>query len=248
MTYLLADSVFSWTNLFSFIIGAGFGVLIMLAALSVFISKGQKKSRKIHGSKIDDLTKEKIEDLIESKQEAFVQEFEEENSNGTKIVGTLCLELLHEVSSYYYPESKYPEYELTITEAIELVHYIADRVGLAFNKWLGAFKNLRISTIFWCVDASKKLSKPLKAAKDSGADEAYQVFRTISKSLDPIFWIKKVIGKGLINYTLKTVFKEAIQIVGEETNKIYSKQAFKNDEDAKVKKGINEIYNDEEDK
>ena len=243
---------FDWHNLVSFLLGVLTGIILLLSVILLMITKEKRvQKKKIIGSTINDLTKEKVKELIINKQEAFLFEVEENDKDYIKTTSALVLELLHEIASYYYPDSKYPEYELTVDEAAQLIHYIVDQILALFDKpVLKRIKTVKVSTIVSKVEEGKKISnsKLLKAAKDS--KESLSVYKAAVNVINPVYWLKKS-GSGMLNIAIKRLCKSAIAITGKEANKVYSKNLFKNDEDLKdlVEKSndeITEIFSDEE--
>lgn len=253
MNIILAEiNLFNLSSLLAFLIGIATGFVLFLAALGILSVRGKKETRKITGPNVEAIEKEKIKGMILSKQEAFTTEVEENGADYVKTTLELSKELLHEISSYYYPDSKYPEYELTITEASELIKYIVDQITALFDKpVLSNFKNMRIATIASMIDKTRKVTNnpTFKAVSGSGADEAYGALRTVQNVINPIYWFRKIVLKGTMNLAMKKVCKAGISIVGEQSNKVYSKNLFQTDEtDKAVKEDIEEIFNDEEGK
>lgn len=237
------------SNIFSFLLGILSGIVLITLMFVIFSIRGTKQSKKIYGPTIKDLNEEKIRELILSKQNAFIFEVEENDQDYLKTLLPLTLELVHEISSYYYPDSKYPEYELTINEAADLIKYIVDQILNIFDKpLLRNLKNIRISFIASAIDKTKKIknSKVVKTVEKSGATEGFSEIKAITNTLNPIYWFRKIFVKGTINYTIKKVCKAGLSIVGNESNKVYSKNLFKNDDvEKQTNKDIEEIYSDE---
>ncbi|MCB9498589.1 MAG: hypothetical protein H6687_01700 [Bacillales bacterium] len=245
----LSTNPISPNVLIAFLLGIATGAVILVAVISILAIKGKKETKKIYGPKVENISQEKIRELIKSKQNAFTFEVEENEADYLKTALEMGKELLHEVSSYYYPDSKYPEYELTITEATELIHYITDQISGLFDRpVLRSVKNMRISTITSIIDKSRKATKSVKAFNDSEVNEAYNSYRAVKNIISPVYWFRKIVMKGTVNLAIKKVCKAGLSIVGEETNKVYSKSLFKKEPDIDVEKDIEEIFNDEEDK
>lgn len=250
MFFYAEINLINWSSLISFLLGIVTGMTLLIAILGILTARGKRQTKKFSGPTVKDISQDKIRELILSKQNAFIIQVEENDQDYLKATLDLSLELLHEISSYYYPDSKYPEYELTIDEAGELIHYIVDQILEIFDKpILKNFKNIKISYIASTIDKTRKVAnnKAVKAVKDSGANEAYSTFRAITNTLNPVYWFRRVVVKGTINYTLKKVCKAGISIVGNESNKVYSKNLFKDDTVTEtMNKDIEEIYSDED--
>jgi len=240
---------FEMSNLFYFLLGIVTGFILLIIILVLLITKTKNEETKIYRPTIKDFNDEEINNLITKKQQDFLYEIEENDREYLKTFFNISLSLLHEIASYYYPDSANPEYELTVTEASNLIHYIVDKIMSVLDKpVIKRLKNARISTIKLSIEKTKKItnSKALKTIKKSGVDEAVTTGRTFLNMFNPVFWAKKLLVDGMANITIKKVLKAGISIIGEESNKVYSKNLFddKNISD-KTKNDIEEIYNDE---
>jgi len=250
MMILANINLFNLSSLLAFLIGIITGLALFIAFFGIMIARGKKKSKVIEGPTIDAITEDKIREMILAKQNVFTTEVEDNDADYFKTVSALSLELLHEISSYYYPNSKYPEYELTITEAGELIHYIVNQITSLFDRpVINNFKNVKISTIANLVDKTRKVTnnKTFKAVTGSGAGEAYSALKAVKNVINPIYWFRRIVLKGTMNIALKNVCKAGISIVGNETNKVYSKNLFTQENtDQAIKKDIEEVFSDEE--
>ena len=51
-----------------------------------------------------------------------------------KVLGNTLMNTIKLIASTYYPKSKYPLYELNISELVVLLHYITNRIDEIFDK------------------------------------------------------------------------------------------------------------------
>ena len=146
---IFADgSIFNLSNIIAFLLGIVAGIALLISIFAIIIASDKKKSRKIIGPTVEKFNEEQIKELIVKKQMDFTKLVEEDGAEYFKTCLTLTQELLHEISSYYFPSSVYPEYELTISEAAELIHYIVDQiVELMDRPILRELEKVKISTI-----------------------------------------------------------------------------------------------------
>jgi len=237
------------SSIVSFFLGMLAGFTFLLVGILIVMARGKKETNKIFSTDKEVIDKEKIDEFIKLKQETFINEVEENDKDYLPTVMSLSKELIHEISSYYYPESKYPEYELTVTEASELIKYVVDQVVGFFDKpLLKKLKNIKISFIVNAITSTKKVtdSKAVKAVTDSGATEAYGTLKTITNALNPVYWFRKVVVQGSLNIAIKKVCKAELMVLGSELNKIYSKNLFKDDEAfLDNQKQIDEMFKEE---
>ena len=248
---IFADSsIFSLSNIISFLLGIVTGATLLFALFAIIIASDKKKSKKISGPTVEKLKEDQVKELIENKKNEFIRLVEEEDKDYLKTVMSLTLELLHEISSYYFPDSMYPEYELTISEAGDLIHYIVNQVIKQLDRpILRQLENIKISTIAKRVEQGRKAanSKIVKSAKESS--DATGKARTILNMMNPIMWFRKTVVKGTVNIAIKKLCKAELTIAGHEIDKVYSKSLFKVDDATDVdnieKEDIEEIFTDE---
>lgn len=251
MIIFAEESIINWQTIVAFILGLVAGMTILFSLFLIFISRSKKEEKKVYVPTMDELSEEKVRELIKNKQKDFIKAVEEDDIDYFKACSSLTMELLHEISSYYYPESKYPEYELTITEAAELIHYITDQIVKVFDKpIINHFKNSKISTIVSRIEKGNKIKNSKLGKATSKGAEVFQETKAITNTINPVYWFRKIFVQGSVNIALKKICKSELSIAGREFNKVYSKNLFKNpDADEKTQKNINEdieeIFNDE---
>ena len=247
MMNMLSD-ILNLSNIIAFLVGILSGILLMLGVFLIIISSGKREKRKAYSPTINALNEEKIDEMILNKQNDLVHEVDDNDKPYASTTFVLAKELIHEISSYYYPDSKYPEYELTIVEAADLIKYVADKIVQLFDKpILRRFKNTSLSNVASLLEKSRKISKSAVAKTMSdGGSEAIGAYKATVNILNPVYWFKKIVINGTINIAIRKACKAGLSIIGNESNKVYSKNMF-NVEDVKLKEKINEVFSDEED-
>ncbi len=242
---MLINAIINLQNIIAFLLGLLSGVLLLFAILLIIFSNKKNVKSKVYRPVKEAIDEKKIQEMIERKQKDLIYQNEEYDKDLIPTALNLSRELIHEIASYYYPDSKIPEYELTLVEATELITYIVDKISKLLNKpIIKKFKNRTIGEILNMINGAKKVSQN-SAVK--GGDEAIKTYKSIANILNPLYWGKKLIVDSLINVAMKRFSLAAIHIVGMEANKVYSKSLFKEDEETE-EKVMNEIFNDEEDK
>lgn len=213
----------------NFLLGllTGFVLLALFVAL-MLVTERQTKS-KIKLSKMTSLDDATIQAMIEAKQTEMIDTVKMTDSAYFRVAFDLSFELMNEIARYYFPESKYPMYELSIQEILDLTRYITERIeGLVNGKFVRRFKNYRVSTIINIINKKKALdnSKLMKLSKKLQISKFYSFSRAVLNYANPIYWFRKFAIKPSTTLLTKEVCKYVIQIFGEETNTIYGKKLY----------------------
>lgn len=232
-----------WKYLIVFLSGIFFGFLfLLLLYLYSVIASLNRKNKKIKTTlEIDQL---EIQMLIDDAKAIF------KNKEVRKEVGLVphlkvtTVELATDISKKYYPTSKYPLLELTLDETLKLTHYISNRIDELMNaKILTMLRNRTLAQLKSAYDTKTKITDN-KVAKVAGELKTKTIGKTISgalNALNPAYWIKKVTVDKLTNLIIIKICLAVIQIIGEETYKIYSKSVFTTKEESF---DIDELYNE----
>ncbi len=145
------------------------------------------------------------------------------------VMKTICWALISDIAKVYYPDSNYPIYELSIEELLKLSFYITERIDEVFNgKILRLVKNFKIAQIFRLLDAKKKVedSKIVKASKKLHVGGISKWAFSALNVVNPVYWIKKFMMDVSMNIGMNKITNVIIDIIGQETAKIYSKNIF----------------------
>ncbi|MDD3477850.1 MAG: hypothetical protein PHP32_03155, partial [Candidatus Izemoplasmatales bacterium] len=211
----------------TFLLGllTGFVLLALFVAL-ILVTERQTKS-KIRFSKMTSLDDQTVQKMIEARQTEMLETAKITDAAYFKVAFDLSFELMNEIARYYFPESKYPMYELSVQEIIDLARYITDRLETLVNgRFIRRFKNYRVSTIINLINKKKAIdnSKLMKLSKKLKVNKIIAVGKTVLNYANPIFWFRKLAIKPSTTLVTKEACKYIISIFGEETNKIYSKK------------------------
>ena len=240
-------SEFSWASLFILLTGILVGFIISVCLYVVIFLASLKKTK---NSEIKELSfenevllKEKLSDI----KKDFITDTEGLSmKEKTDMFGEAIYNVANTVASNYYPNSKYPIYELSIEELIHLLNYLSNRLDGIFSKpVLKIFRKMTISQIFKIIDTKKKIeeNKIVKVATSSKTKKVFQSIMTVINDANHIYWIKKVVINTSLTFTLNRIFLLVLDIVSDETNKAYSKSLF-NEERILNEKEINEALNE----
>lgn len=219
-----------WRDIRYFILGILTGlILVSLTFTWMLTSKGRKKAKmRIHkGIPLDDKA---IAQMIESKQEQLDHTVRITDNGYFKVALDLSFELTREIATYYFPDKKYPLYELSIQEVLDLARYITDRVEqVVDSRFFRLFKNYRIASLVEVLNTKKKItnSKLMQITRKIKLQQIYSAGKTFLNYANPIYWFRRIAIKPTTVKVTKEICKYIIVIFGEETNKVYSKAIFK---------------------
>lgn len=233
-------------NLLPFLIGIVFGFVLCLLIYLLIVVSSLKKTKNSALDIVLNVDDEIIKNQIENARNKYIEESLYKNtSQKTICLKDACWDLMNDIAAVYYPEAKYPLYELSINELIMLVNYISERVDSLFKGFvLKKVKNLKVSTIIKMLDMKKKFDENaiVKAANKHEVSKKIKVIKTILNSLNPIYWVKKIMIDGTFNIVVNKIALTIIDVVGEETSNIYSKSIFvRNEENEEVEIELKEI-------
>lgn len=239
---ILLNSLFSlqpvflitFTDVRNFILGllTGFILLALFVALVMVTERSSKT--KIKFSKMTTLDDKTVAGMIDAKQKEMIETVKMTDNAYFKVAFDLSFELMNEIARYYFPDSKYPMYELSIQEILDLNYYITKRVETMVNgKFIRRFKNYRVSTIINILNKKKAIdnSKLMKLSKKLHVSKLITVGKAVLNFANPIYWFRKLAIKPSTTLLTKEICKYIINIFGEETNKIYSKKLYESPED-----------------
>lgn len=205
------------------------GVIASSFTYCLLSLRSVKKTLSAHILEKTDVNQQEIIKLIEAKKKDFKVKMKKDKGNFGDFLITSIRELILEISSQFYPSSKYPYLELTIDESLILMFYINQRVDKVFqNKILRMFRKMTLKRIFIIREMVVKknmIQKYQKIAKLTNN------FNNIRNFFNPFHWFKKIIFDKPLELIYQQIGVSLISITGEEVYKIYSKKIFETEED-----------------
>lgn len=238
---------FSWGSVLVLLAGVVLGFIMCFFIYLVIVLASLKKNENEIKSTTIEIESNEVKRVIKS----AVNRYTEESSNlpiNQKItdIKDISWELINDIAKMYYPDSEYPIYELSIDEFMELNHYITNRVNTLFKgKVLKNFKKIRISQILKILDLKKKIdeNKAVKVAKKAHIPGFFKATMNVLNVFNPGYWVKKLMINTTLTIGTNKIAKTVIDIVGEETSKVYSKSVFNKELliESDVEKTIDEI-------
>jgi len=212
-----------------FLTGTVFGfTMCSLTIAAIFLGREKKHERNRIASGA--LQQEAdIRTLIKKKQDMLPEIAGVAGNSWFRAAFDLSIELMHEIAAHYFPDKRYPIYELTPQELIDLDRYVVAEIEKIINgKIIRRFKKYRISTIVEIVNKKRDLDnvKLMKINKQYQISKILGTVSAIVNYANPITWIKKSAVKPLTDYVTKEAAKRIIAIVGEQVDKLYSHKMF----------------------
>lgn len=229
------DNLFTSTpykGIFVLITGVMLGILLTAVVYAVLLVRGARKKQKKIQLNFDEnkIQRELVLETIKSTQNEYDEMSSELTLNGRlEELKTIAPELIEDIAKIYYPDSKYPFAELSVEETIELCKDIIERVDKLFNtKILKNFKTMHISKVVYVLDKKKAIEKKkvTKGVKILKLEPVRKTIMSVINAVNPIFWARKGITKVSLEIGIDQIMNMIIEIIGEETAKVYSKNLF----------------------
>lgn len=225
---------FSWSSIVVLLTGILIGFILALAIyLIIFVASIKAEKQKLTDNKTDeelDELKQELSTKINEIKENFLNDSTGlSTKEKTQMLGSTIYHTVNVIAGTYYPESKYPIYELSVDELIVLLKYLSNRLDEVFSKnILRFFRKMTITQVFKFIDAKKKIEDN-KIVKTTIKAKPHKILSAISTTLNyanPIYWFKKIFTGTVVNFTINKVFLLVIDIVADETSKAYSKSIY----------------------
>ncbi len=230
-----------WSSIFILLTGIIIGFLICgIMYLIIVLSSLKKidKNNKKEYSEEDIVKTNDVNKLINGAKDELKEESKDLSiSAQIDLMTNISWQLINDIAKVYYPDSKYPLFELSVEELIKLCEYITNKIDSIFNGKLTKYaRNFKMSQLMSIIDAKKKMddNKIIKAAKKVHIEDIYKVVNSTKNLFNPLYWIKKVMISSTLNIGVLKIFNIIIDIVGQETAKVYSKNIFKENMDVNL--------------
>lgn len=224
----------SFGDVTNFLLGLITGFILLGLFITFLMTTSSRRKQKKRLTALPAMIeKQEILQMIEAKQTQLVETVKLTDNAYFRVAMELSLELTEEIAKYYYPKAKYPKYEISIEELLELNYYITKRIEKLVNgKILKHFKGYKISTIIDILNKKKAIdnSKLMKLNRKLKISKILTVGKAVLNYANPIYWFRRLAIKPSTVLVTKEVCKFIIAIVGEETNNVYSKSLFKHSE------------------
>lgn len=233
----------------NFLLGFVTGFVLLFLIWVLLITLSQKKRFKKRMLNKLPLENHEVLELIDIKQNQLVDTVRLTDNAYFSVALDLSIELVEEIARHYFPNSKYPIYELSIEELLELNRYITYRIdGLVNTRIIKLFKGYRVSKIVSALKMKKAItnSKAMKLSRKLNVSKFYSASRTVLNYANPMYWFRKTTVKPMSEVVVKMVCKQIIALVGEETNKVYSKSFSEEKSDDNLETNLDQLLEEEE--
>ena len=244
--------IVSLETLATLLVGVIIGFVICSMMYTISVLKSVKKESGKIKLNTTVVSEEELLKIVNDVKQSFVDESEGlAVKYRCEILGTKIVDEINQIASLYYPNSKYPLYELTVEELIFFLQYLSRRIEDVFDKpILKHFKNISISQIFRLIDMKKKIddNKAVKVIKKTKPTMIGKILLAAKNAVNPVYWFKKLVLGTAIDTITRKVSLLVIDIVADETSKTYSKSLFNEEKTLKmleVDKVLEEMEGDE---
>ncbi len=230
----------------SLLLGFLLGILFVfcLFALTIYITNKHFLKKSLQATEIKNQV---IQNLISSKQKQIIRSPKIGLNRNIKLMQDLTKDLVLEIASYYYPNSKNPHLEISFTEAIDMNERILARLRQILDvKVVGLLKNVRISQIIYILETKKNMENNslYQFSKKYRLDKVIRYGYTALNMANPGYWLRRFVFTSTLETTLRSVAVMTLNIVGEEASRLYSKKVLDNSDklfEKELEKFVKEI-------
>lgn len=219
----------SFGGFINFFLGMATGVIAFTAIFVYFLIRGKNINIEDIKRPTVDVNEEELRFLIVEKRKLFKRNKKLGNKSIAKLTFEMSYELVEEIATYFFPESKYPMLELNVNELLDLNHYITDRIRDILDKpVLKNTMNMQVTNIVKMYDKKRLIqeNRIYKAAKKYKVGKIVKYGSAAVNVVNPVYWFRKLVINTSVDVMTKKICIVIIGIVGEETVKIYSKKVF----------------------
>ncbi len=219
----------SFGGFINFFVGMATGAIAFTAIFVTLLVRGKNLNIESVKRSTVDVDEEELKAMIIEKRKLFKKNKKLGDRSATKLTFDLSYELIEEIASYFFPESKYPMLELNVHELLDLNHYITDRIKDILDKpVLKNTMNLQMTQLMSMFDKKKAIqeNKVMKTAKKYKVGKIAKYGGAAINIFNPVYWFRKLVINTSLDAMTKKICVVIIGIVGEETTKVYSKKLF----------------------
>lgn len=228
-------------TLFSFLIGFGIGMAFLVLVYFVLVLSSMRKTKYVVKSG-EVVTDAEVKQIIEQTELLFKDKNLRGDEKELVYCKDLCISLVTEIATKFFPKSKRPLFELSVDEVLMLGVYISNRLDEVLDhKGIRIFRKTKISTIIGMTDVKKAVDENpiVKATKKYKIAETFKAAKNVINVVNPVYWIRKLVINSVLGAVVTKLCVVTIGIVGEETYKIYSKSVFNIDKE--IDTGVNDL-------
>ncbi|MGL4950009.1 MAG: hypothetical protein ACRC5M_06475 [Anaeroplasmataceae bacterium] len=240
---------FNISVLISFLVGISFGIVLIVLLYFLVVLFSIRKKRHIVKGVDNAISDEEVLELVNQTRDLFKDKKLRKDKSQFSHCMDLSFDMIQNISRRFFPESKYPLYEISVDELLLLSVYISKRLDeLLSHRGLKLVRRLKISTIISLTDTKKSIDDHslMKITKKYKLTSTFKAAKSVINVVNPIYWTKKLVINTTTSFVIGKICLVIISICGEETYKVYSKSVF--DEEVDVDFGSNALVNELQEK
>lgn len=226
---------------FSFLFGMFIGLSIAFLIYLLIVLLSINKKTKIVLGNTKNIDEQEVEQLIFETENMFKDKDLQGKLGNIEYCQMLVSKLMNNIAKRFFPNSKRPLAELSIDEILLLLDYVSHRLDELLDKrGIRIFRSLKLSTILGFNDVAQAVAdnEIIKATKKYKLNETWRAVTSVTNFINPVFWVRRFIVTKGQNILVRKICVLVIDIVGEETYKIYSKVVF--DKEATISTNVEE--------
>ncbi len=201
---------------FNFFLGMAIGLIIFIVVFIVLTVRGKLLDpKKVKRSTVD-VDEAKLKQIIAKKVNELKHNKLVDEKNIFKQTVKMSHELVEEIAAYFFPESKYPMYELNSYELLALNQRINARIYRFLNK-----PGLRLVLKLQLIKIKDFLDKN-EIAKQKKTTKAVKKVNKVTK----VTKVKMIVTNHAQEAAVNVFFGFVVWLVGDEITQAYSKKRF----------------------
>lgn len=241
----------TFANIFTFVFGIAIGIAIMTI---IYLQKVLSKIKSEGFNELSKVTIDEYEIAFNVNNDEKIKDIKD-TSNAYKVYKTINMyenlfydkklrgkkgyvlytyelvsSLVKNIASIYSPDARFPLYEVTIDEFLDLMKYLSKRISeiLDYND-ITYIRKINLNTII----SVKNLSFDIKNSKVVQISKKYHInnilsgFKLLINIVNPLYWVRKFVVNRSFDIVEKRICASVIRIVGGEAFNIYSKNIVK---------------------
>lgn len=137
-----------------------------------------------------------------------------------KAIQFQCQELIGRIAAVYYPDSKRPEFEVTILDLLKLT----ERIAFDVSSLLAEFPTFRKISVQNILEAKALIEQTKKTIDRKGVQSGRRLASRVWAALNliqPDYWIRRAVIKGVSEVVGRKILTSVYRIVGTEAIQIY---------------------------
>lgn len=241
----------TFANIFTFVFGIAIGIAIMTI---IYLQKVLSKIKSEGFNELSKVTIDEYEIAFNVNNDEKIKDIKD-TSNAYKVYKTINMyenlfydkklrgkkgyvlytyelvsSLVKNIASIYSPDARFPLYEVTIDEFLDLMKYLSKRISeiLDYND-ITYIRKINLNTII----SVKNLSFDIKNSRVVQISKKYHInnilsgFKLLINIVNPLYWVRKFVVNRSFDIVEKRICASVIRIVGGEAFNIYSKNIVK---------------------